>query len=443
MSQTDLQKYQKHIKTRLQEIAPVFAKATVGDFSGNVTIPKQQDELTEFFVGVQIILETIREKVDQLETSVKEQRAANNMIAREKARIEAILNSLGDGLITIDRSGYVTFTNQPAADLLGEGAKIMGQNGIGLFNIEDETGKPIPESQHPISLALNRSTQFSVALNKGPAYYLRLPDNIQRRVAFTITPIAIKRTVYGAVIAFRDITKESNADRTKSEIISIASHQLRTPLTAIRWYTKELLKARKKLPEEKRVSYLNQISESNQRMIDLVESLLNVSRIDLGTLAFVPELISVKKVVTAIVSEARVPIEAKKLSIQTDIPANLPPAFIDRNAVHIVLQNLINNAVDYSYDGKTVHIRARYQQPYIMVSVIDEGVGIPARQQSQIFTKLFRADNAPRMSTHGSGIGLYVTKAMIEQSGGKIWLESTENAGTKMHVTIPTAQTKE
>ncbi|HEU5187704.1 MAG TPA: HAMP domain-containing sensor histidine kinase, partial [Candidatus Saccharimonadales bacterium] len=240
-----------------------------------------------------------------------------------------------------------------------------------------------------------------------------------------------------AVLVIRDITEESNADRTKSEIISIASHQLRTPLTTVRWYVNELIKNRKLLPS-KRTSYLTQVRDSNRRMIDLVEHLLNVSRIELGTLTLKPERIDVANLVASILADLKAKIDDKQLHILTETSPPPPIAFADRSALQIVLQNIISNAIEFSYEKGTVVITLTNHAEHITIRVADQGCGIPVVQQSHIFTKLFRASNAYKLSTTGSGLGLYISKALTEQMEGKIWFTSHENKGTTMYVTVPT-----
>ncbi|HEU5187599.1 MAG TPA: PAS domain-containing protein, partial [Candidatus Saccharimonadales bacterium] len=197
-AQTDLQRYQRRIESQLKSVAPIFAKAAIGDFSGNVKMPRHENELTEFFVGVQIILDAIREKISQLETTVHDLRAANRLLANEKARVEAILNSLGDGLITVDAAGHVTFVNEPAIELIGPQAAILGQDAGKLLVFKHESGLPYKQTEDPLATVLSRGKQQSVRLGRGPAYFLTGANGAQMRVAFTITPIRLRGRTIGA-----------------------------------------------------------------------------------------------------------------------------------------------------------------------------------------------------------------------------------------------------
>lgn len=437
---TELQKYQDHIQRQLKAIAPIFANAELGDFSRNVVIPRHKSELTEFFLGVQVMLDAIRDKINQLEVTVKELKKANRVIENEKARAEAILNSLGDGLITFDKRLHTTFINQPAVDILGQNAKNLGQDVTELMRLRHKSGLEFTDRENPLKNIARSKKQVTIRLGSGKGFYLDNADNVQIRIAFTLTPIRLRKTILGAVIVFRDITEEANTDRSKSEIVSLASHQLRTPLTTIRWYINELIK--RKLAPKKRSEYLEQIQASNQRMINLVEHLLNVSRIDLGTLSLKVEPLDISKLIDNVIDDLAIKIKQKDLKIVKDASEAPKAVYADRDSLRIVLQNLISNAEEYSHDQATIIISIGKQDGLALIKVTDTGVGIPADQQYHIFTKLFRATNANSMSTTGSGLGLYVSKALVEQMGGKIWFTSKENIGTTMFVTVPIKKPK-
>lgn len=231
-------------------------------------------------------------------------------------------------------------------------------------------------------------------------------------------------------------------DRIKSEFILLASHQLRTPLTAIKWSSEELTSKKRQLDKAKAERYLNQIHESNERMILLVSALLNVAKIDLGSLPLSPEHIQLSKVIDDVLKDLMAQIHQRRIHIEKDIAEGMPRVFIDPSWARIVFQNLVSNAVKYSSRGQTVTISIHQKGTYIIVAIKDKGCGIPAAQAKRIFTKLFRADNALKMESEGSGIGLYVAKAMVEEADGKIWFESVENKGSTFYVKLPVSDIK-
>lgn len=226
-------------------------------------------------------------------------------------------------------------------------------------------------------------------------------------------------------------------DKAKNDFISLASHQLRTPLTATKWVSEELLLPSAPLSGKRKEHYLRQIHASNERMIRLVNELLDASRIGFGTLSSRPELVRVEEVLKLVLRDISQEIKHSGVKVATKFGKNLPAVYIDRTWVQVVLQNLVSNALKYSKPGQNVTITISRQKNEILIKAEDSGCGIPAAQQSNIFTKLFRADNAKQMAGDGSGLGLYISKALIEQAGGKIWFESVENEGSTFYVTLP------
>jgi signal transduction histidine kinase len=231
-------------------------------------------------------------------------------------------------------------------------------------------------------------------------------------------------------------------DKAKSDFVSLASHQLRTPLTATKWVSEELLLPPAPLSDERKDHYLRQIHASNERMIKLVNQLLDASRIGFGTLAYNPELVHIEDVLKLVMSDIAPEIMNSGVKVRTKFDKHLPVIHIDRTWMQVVLQNLVSNALRYSKPGQSVIVSIVNQNKEILITVKDKGCGIPAAQQGKIFTKLFRADNAKQIVGEGSGLGLYITKALVEQVGGKIWFESTENKGTTFYVKLRTGNHK-
>jgi two-component system sensor histidine kinase VicK len=230
------------------------------------------------------------------------------------------------------------------------------------------------------------------------------------------------------------VTTDQEIDKAKNEFVTLASHQLRTPPTAVKWYTESLLSHPANL-DEKQKKYLHEIYRSNKRMIYLVNSLLNISRIELGTFVVDTSLTDMRDGIRVILEELVPMIKEKNLSIYKHFDEPLPLISIDPRLMIIILQNLISNAIKYTPFGGSITIGLTISPEKDMVfSVSDTGCGIPADQQKKIFTKLFRADNANDYDPDGSGLGLYITKSIIDQTGGKIWFESTEGSGTAFHV---------
>jgi signal transduction histidine kinase len=232
------------------------------------------------------------------------------------------------------------------------------------------------------------------------------------------------------------LAKSQELDRAKTEFVGLASHQLRTPLTAISWYAEMLIGKDAGKLNSKQEAYLKEIYAGNQRMIDLVDDLLNTSRIDMGTLKIKPELVNLADVMASTLSEFSPQISQKSLIIEKKISRHLPLVKTDPEHLGIVFQNIISNAVKYiSPQGKII-VEMRKQNSHVLVKIADNGWGIPSVQQKKIFTKLFRADNVRKRDTEGTGLGLYIARAIVKKARGKMWFESKENQGTTFYITL-------
>jgi signal transduction histidine kinase len=239
-----------------------------------------------------------------------------------------------------------------------------------------------------------------------------------------------------------DVTHEKEVDKAKTEFVSLASHQLRTPLSSINWYTEMLLNEDAGKINEDQKKYLNEVYTGSQRMVELVNSLLNVSRLDLGTFIINPIEIDVPKLIKNLLAELKPQIIAKKQNINETYEEKLPPLLADQNLLRMVLQNLLSNAVKYTPAGGTISAEAKIIDKEFVINISDTGMGIPKAQQDKIFMKLFRADNAKQSETEGTGLGLYIIKSIVDQAGGRVWFESEENKGTTFHVSFPMAGMK-
>jgi signal transduction histidine kinase len=299
-------------------------------------------------------------------------------------------------------------------------------------------------AKHTSGQAAERVLSTSFRVN-----YVR-KDKTPIPVAVTLSTIVAKGSFDGTVAILRDITKEKEIDKVKTEFVSLASHQLRTPLSAVNWYAEMLLDGDAGALNEKQRKYVEQMYHGNQRMVELVNALLNVSRLELGTFAVEPKPTEVVKLALATVEEMRFLIDQRRITFEERHDEGIPLLDADPNLLGMILQNLLSNAVKYTpLDGtikldiglikKGTPVEGRQvKEDSIGVVVSDNGYGIPKAQQDKIFTKLFRADNVRQKDTEGTGLGLYIVKSIVDQAGGDLWFTSEENKGTTFHVILPT-----
>jgi signal transduction histidine kinase len=253
----------------------------------------------------------------------------------------------------------------------------------------------------------------------------------------TAAPYLINNRPAGVVTTIRDISQQAAIDKAKDEFVSLASHQLRTPLSTISWYLEMVLGGDVGKVTDEQKKYLNEVFAANQRMVTLVNSLLNVSRIDLGTFAIEPQPTDLKVTVANVLTELSSQIQTKQMKIVTDFVEGLKLYNADPKLMHIIFQNLISNAVKYTPAKGQVVITITSGHDKLLITVADNGYGIPKNQQAKIFTKLFRADNAIAKDTDGTGLGLYLIKAIVEEAGGTISFTSQENEGTTFVIKLP------
>jgi len=226
-------------------------------------------------------------------------------------------------------------------------------------------------------------------------------------------------------------------DLAKDGFVSIASHQLRTPLTALKGYASMLIDGDAGPINDKQREYLGEIGNANNRMVNLITALLNVSRVDLDVFVVEPEPVNLVEVAESMLKESEARINTKKLVVTTDFEKGLPLINADLNIMRMIVQNLLSNAMKYTPAEGKITLGMKKDGQNIIISVADTGCGIPEDAQSKIFTKMFRADNARRKDPDGTGLGLYIMKTTIEKTGGKLWFESKENIGSTFYVSFP------
>lgn len=445
--------YARVASTRRPERLEIYVKPLARWFLISIYSPKK-----DYFVA---IFQNIT-KQKKMERNLEDSNAASQNVLEDlsiekgkvetaKVKEEAILLSIGDGLVATDEEGTIILINKAAQDLLGKEKKeVIGKVFSEVILMEDDKGIPITEKSHPVNLAL-----ASVATNNIPAarftyYYLR-KDKTKFPVAIVITPVILDGKVIGTIEIFRDITQEKEIDKAKSEFVSLASHQLKTPPTAIKLLTERLLGGKLGVLNTKQEEYLNDVHVSNQRMIDLVNTLLNVSRIEFGGLSIQVKEKDPCEVVQSIFKELDFLIDKKQMKIRTIYPKTNILLMLDEPLFRMIVNNLIINAIHYTKEGGEVEVECRAMkkgenlgtkilpEDYFMIIVSDTGLGIPQNDQNKIFTKFFRADNAREKLADGTGLGLYIVKSILDYSGGLVWFTSRENEGSIFYMAIPMA----
>lgn len=359
-------------------------------------------------------------------------------IQKEEAKDRAIIESIGDGVLFIDRDGTILMANPAAGSLLGtEMGALVGKTMEDAIMATDESGSPIAPDQrlYQIVLKTGQPMRLTSATSK---YYYGKSDGKRFPVGVTVTPVYIGGKITGVIEVFRDVSREKEIDRMKTEFLSVAAHQLRTPLGSMRWNMEMILKGFVGPVSDKVADVIRQLYASDLRIISLVNNLLDVSRIDQNRTEDVPELTDVTAVIQAAVTEVEPESKRRNVTVHVDIdPRVIPKIVIDQRKFREVIQNLITNAIKYNSKDGSVYISAVRGEGTLRISVRDTGVGIADKDKDRIFSKFFRGANAVKIDTEGTGLGLFVVKSYVEGWGGNIWFESVENKGTTFFVEIP------
>jgi len=255
-------------------------------------------------------------------------------------------------------------------------------------------------------------------------------------ILLIISGITIILLIIGFII-IRSFERLVEVSRMKSEFINIVSHQLRSPLTSLKWATEALMSGRLGPIEEKQTEYFRILKENSARMEELISDLLIVSKIETATLSIKKEKISLEDLIKKTISRLEPFAKASNVTIKFESEINLPEISTDSSQIKIVVENILDNAIRYIKDKGKVGIKLEKKGKNLYCEIKDNGVGISKEDRKYIFQKFFRSQNILKYQTCGSGLGLYISKAIVEKAGGKIGFKSEENKGSTFWFTLP------
>lgn len=415
----------------LKDLITAAKKIGDGKFNQRIKV-KSSDEIGELAEVFNNMAGNLDELYKNLEKKVKERTLE---LESEQQQLTTIIDGIGDGVFVIDEHKTIKVFNKMAEKISGYTIKeAIGKPYHEILQfVDEETGEPQAGFIHDVFKSGKIQTM--------PKHVNLITKNgMQIPVADSAAPLKGKNgKVHGAVIVFRDITLEHSVDKAKTEFVSLASHQLRAPLTAIHWNAELLLNSDiGKLNKQQRET-AKEIFEGTERMTGLVKALLNVSRIELGTFAIEPEDVNLKDLINIVLKEQSHKIEEKDLTVNVKYTRSLKKYSGDKKLLLILFQNLISNATKYNKQGGSIDIAIKESKTKntLTIQIKDSGIGIPKEQQANIYEKLFRADNTEQTNESGTGLGLYIVKAIVTESEGTIEFSSVENKGTTFTITLP------
>ncbi|MDZ5759834.1 cell wall metabolism sensor histidine kinase WalK [Carnobacterium maltaromaticum] len=394
----------------ISEMKKQATQMAEGDYSGQVKI-YGQDELGQLSLAI-----------NDLSTKVEE---AQESTEAERRRLDSVLEHMTDGVIATDRRGKVVIINETALELLNlTQDKAVGYSILEILKIQEHfTLRHLLETQE--ELILDFSTEDNEVTLRGEF------SLIQRETGF----------ISGLVCVLHDITEQEKIERERRDFVSNVSHELRTPLTSMRSYLEALNDGAWKDPDIA-PRFLAVTQEETDRMIRMITDLLNLSRMDAGKDTFELEYVNINELFSHVLNRFDMMLQSadkpvKPFVIKRDFTKRDLWVEVDADKMIQVLDNIMNNAIKYSPSGGTITCRLIETHNNIVISIADEGLGVPKKDIPHVFDRFFRVDKARARSMGGTGLGLAISKEVVQKHGGKIWLESIENKGSTFFISLP------
>lgn len=344
----------------------------------------------------------------------------NRELVEQASKLEAVLNGIADGVIVLDLEDNIV-TSNPAAE------KILGDMS-GNF----QTG---PLRELPNHLFRNVLYDKLSDMDMHDTRRFRVGGRV---LSTTAAPVKDPDgTLLGTVLVLRDVTREAEAETLKDSFIASVSHELRTPLTAIRGYSELLIQLHKEDPESNGLRFAKAINHNTSQLMQHINGLIDMTHIQAGDLNLVKEYITFEDIVMDLVNRWRPRMEGKGLHLEVEISEKGLSIYGDRNRLYWAIQNIFSNAYNYTLKDDFVTVSVFRDGDEARVDVEDTGVGIAANDQQYLFSRFFRARNELTFGVPGVGLGLFITRSIVEAHDGRVWAESDLGVGSVFSISIP------
>lgn len=371
----------------------------------------------------------LRDFADQAAIAVRNARQVEQLRV-EKARVETIIENSPNGVLILDPDMRVLVSNRALSNLVGlPPEQIRGRHCAEVLRLQNATGDHLCLSGRPLP------PPTGVWYGEGD---IVRPGRRRVTVGITYSPLFDRNgNLLNIIATLTDITRYREAEELKSTFISVISHELKTPVSLIKGYASTLAREDAPLSPEMVREYGRIIEEESNRLNDLINNLLDASRIQAGALQLDIEDVSLPRVAETAVERFRTQSPSHRLEL--DFPADLPPVRGDEKRIRQVLDNLLSNAIKYSPGGGTIRVGAWRDDHRVIGYVADTGIGIPPEEHKNVFERFYRVESGLRRGTQGVGLGLYLVKAIVEAHGGEVWLQSEPGKGTTFFFSLPVA----
>ena len=403
----------QEITRPIEEMRKQTLRIARGDFSGQVRV-MGNDELGQ-----------LAGAVNNLSVRVEEAQESSDS---ERRRLDSVLSHMSDGVLATDRRGNVTIVNNMALQLLGveHDDELIGKSIIDVLDSRhDYTVRQLVNSEQKEMILDMSNSGSNLILN---AYF----SPIQRESGF----------VSGLVCVLHDVTSQQKEEQERKEFVSNVSHELRTPLTSVKSYV-EALSDGAWQDKEIAPQFLKVVQDETERMIRMINDLLSLSRMDAGTTKLNLEYVNINELFNYILNRFDMIIKKeedpkkKKYTIERFFTKKDLWVEIDTDKFTQVIDNIMNNAIKYSPDGGVITARLLETHNHVIMSISDQGLGIPRKDLSHIFDRFFRVDKARSRKQGGTGLGLAISKEVVNMLGGQIWVDSVEGKGSTFYISLP------
>ena len=389
------------------------------------------------FLVVSLLIALITEALDRvnraLGTSLEEE-------LRAEAEIRSVVDNVVETLLLVSPEGRVVSVNHRLEDLFGVPASQVEGKTVEELQPLIERIFAEPEVVTAQLAASERDGDAASGVRSTAILTQTWPQ--ERQLALFATPVRIEDRELGTLYGFRDVTQERELDRMKTEFVSQVSHELRTPLTAIQGFTDLMLDGDAGEVNEEQAESLGIVKSNADRLVALINDLLDVSRIESGRIKLNMAVVDVRAILDGVVAMMRPLLDAKGQTLTLSVEDGLPAAWGDHDRVVQVATNLVSNAHKYTQEGGSIEVSARREGEFVRVAVRDNGMGIAAEDMPRLFSRFYRVDNSLTREIGGTGLGLSIVKSIVEMQGGTVAVESQPGAGSTFAFTVPIASTE-
>ncbi len=353
--------------------------------------------------------------------------------ADEKRRLQTIIEQLPVGVVITDNKGVIQQTNKQLDTILGMKLPQGLIAGKHLFIKGKYGGEVMNESHSPLRQVLSMGSSIN-----NREFVITRPDGKEVHISVSASVIHNKRgKVIAAASIISDITQQKELETRKDDFVNMASHELKTPVTSMKLYVESLITRLERHGDETNIKIIKNIKKQTERLQELINDLLDVSRIQTGKLTFTKETFRLEELIGETIDELRESVKQRKLHFATSSTISV---YADKFRIYQVLTNLITNAVKYSPEESEITISLARKDRKCIVSVQDVGIGIAKHEQKKIFDRLYQVTDRKEKTFPGLGMGLYISKEIVVRHKGAIWVESQKGKGSTFYFTLPLAE---